>query len=303
MAENKKAPFEPSKKRTLSPAKGTRFSKRLKVLTPKVRPTISTIPTQEGSAFLSLPREIRNNIYIKLLTGVNLTFRMDKLIVVATQDPDGLFRHSKPGARGLPLWMLSCQQICHELLDIIARTHTFQPCGRPKNAEGELEGVPNSLIFADGGVRNILMIPDFNDRWFLGRHAGVAGDQTVPFLKLMDSLFLKDAVLELAWIHYYRRQHWSASEPAKFTAEWGEAWYGRFRKVKIIVAVIQDPEKGGTPLWIMDEAEKCAVILVGAGGSVSWESLGRRVDPRTPGKYYRSQPTVWVRRVTVERKV
>jgi hypothetical protein len=303
MAENKKAPSKPSKKRASSPAKGTRFSKRLKVPTPKVRPTISTIPTQEGSALLNLPREIRNNIYIKLLTGVNLTFRMDKLIVVATQDPDGLFRHSKPGARGLPLWMLSCQQICHELLDIIARTHTFQPCGRPKNAEGELEGVPNSLIFADGGIRNILMIPNFDSGFHHGRNSEVIGDQAIPFLKLMDSLFLKDAVLELAWSHNYRRQQWSRNEPAKFTAEWGEVWYGRFRKVKITIAVIQDPENGGTPLWIMDEAEKCAAILVGAGASVSWESLGRRIDLRRSGKYSRSQPTVWVRRVTVERKV
>jgi hypothetical protein len=303
MAENKKAPSKPSKKRASSPAKGTRFSKRLKVPTPKVRPTISTIPTQEGSALLSLPREIRNNIYIKLLTGVDLTFRMDKIIVVATQDSDGLFGHSKRGTRGLPLWMLSCQQICYELLDITARTHTFQPCGRPKNAEGELEGVPNSLIFADGGVRNILMIPDFDSGLNLGRNSGVVGDQAVPFLKLMDSLFLKDAVLEVAWSHNYRGQHWSVNEPAKFTAEWGEVWYGRFRKVKITIAVVQDPEKGGTPLWIMDEAEYCAAILVGAGSSVSWESLGHRIGAQRLAMYHRRQPTVWVRRVTVERKV
>jgi hypothetical protein len=48
----------------------------------------------------------------------------------------------------------------------------------------------------------------------------------------------------------------------------------------------------------MDEAEKCAVMLVGAGGSVSWEDEGRF---NLRARNIRGR--MLMRRVTVERKV
>ena len=298
MATKKEAP---PKKRASSPAKGTRSSKRLKAQTPKARPTISTIPTQDGCAFLNLPREIRNQVYMELLEGLDLTFRVDRLIVVARRNPEGYFRRSKLTERGLPLWALSSQQICYEFLDLIARTYTFQPCGRPKLVESEVyEGVPNTLIFTSGGVRNVRMFPMFPRT---AVSTGTAGDQSVAFLKLMDNVSLKDADLGMVWQYDYQhaRQVWKQNEPAKLTNEWGKDWEGKFRKVKISVAVVSGPEKDTTPLFVMDEAEKCALRLVGKGGTLSWEDRTDMVRGFWGWRSY--QTTAWVRHVTVERKV
>ncbi|KAI4950406.1 hypothetical protein J4E91_004288 [Alternaria rosae] len=298
MATKKKAP---PKKRASSPAKGIRSSKRLKVQTPKARPTISTIPTQEESAFLNLPREIRNQVYMQLLEGLDLTFRVNKLIVAARRNSKGYFRRSKLTKRGLPLWLLSSQHICYEVLDLIARTYTFQPCGRPKLVESEIyEGVPNTLVFTNGGVRNIRTFPTFPRN---ALSTGSAGDQSVAFLKLMDNVSLKDAYLGMVWQYdnEHARQVWKQNEPARLTNEWGKDWEGKFRKVKISVAVVSGPKKDTKPLFIMDDAEKCALRLVGEGGALSWED---RTDVvRGFWGYRLYQTTAWVRHVTVERKV
>lgn len=295
MAPQKKAP---SKKRALSPAKGSRSSKRLKAQTPKARPTISSIPTQNGSTFLKLPHEIRNQIYTELLEGLDLTFRMDKLIVVAIRNFEGYVRHPELTERCLPLWSLSSQQICYEFLDLIARNYTFQPCGRPSFAERQLdEGVPNTLVFTDGGVRNIKIWPSFNRT---ARNAGVVGDQSVPFLKLMDNLSLKDAHLRIVWQYMQDPHSWEQNDPAKLIEEWGEVWQGRFRKVKISV-MVRGLKKDTTPLWIMDEAENFALRLVGKGGAVPWEDRTDVVRAFWKFRWY--ETTAWVRHVTVERKV
>jgi hypothetical protein len=119
MATKKKAS---SKKRTASPAKGVRASKRLQVHAPVSRPPLSAIISQQGSVLLSLPREIRDQIYMKVLEGLPLKFRKDKLIIIAMQSPGTFAIHPWAVSRGLPLWILSSQQILKEVLDMIART-------------------------------------------------------------------------------------------------------------------------------------------------------------------------------------
>ncbi|KAI4936788.1 uncharacterized protein J4E92_001513 [Alternaria infectoria] len=301
MVPTKKAP---SKKRALSPAKGTRSSKRLMTKARKARPTVSEIPCQEGSALLNLPREIRNQIYLESLDGLNLTFRVDKLIIVATRDTEGYLgiRRLKPTKRGLPLWSLSSQQICYEFLDMIARTYAFQPFGRPTFPENELPGLSNSLVFTPGGVRTVKLVPGDHIPKFWTENNGVFCDLTALFLELMDNLLLEDARLELIWYHveteYYYRNYMSRD----LARQWEDDWQERFRKVKITVVVRSDPEKGGTPLSIMDDAEKCAMRLVGMGGASSWDDLGR-VDAWKPWTPYQPD-SVWVRHVTtVARKV
>jgi len=297
MAPTKKAP---SKKRALSPAKGTRSSKRLKAQTPKARPTIASIPTQDGCAFLNIPREIRNQVYMELLKGLDPTFRMDKLIIAATQNSEGYVRHPGLTKRGLPLWSLSSKQICYEVLDLVARNYTFQPCGRPKIAETQMdEGAPNTLVFSEGGVGNIKLWPSF-DR--TARSTGVVGDQSVPFLKLMDNLSLKDAYLGVVWQYDHGRRDPEDNDPTDVTEEWGKDWQGMFRKVKINV-MVRGLKKDTTPLGIMDEAEKFALRLVGTGGAVLWEDRTDvvRVYWRFISGWYKA--TAWVGRLTVERKV
>ncbi|KAI4658924.1 uncharacterized protein J4E79_006684 [Alternaria viburni] len=290
----------PTKKRASSPAKGIRSSKRLKVQTPKARPTISTIPTQDGCAFLNLPREIRNQVYMESLKGLDLTFRVNKLIIAATPNSEGYIRHPGLTKRGLPLWSLSSQQICYEVLDLIARNYTFQPYGRPRIAEIQMdEGVPNTLVFSEGGVGNIKLWPSF-DR--TARSTGVVGDQSVPFLKLMDSLSLKDAYLGIVWQYAHERGDPKDNDPTDLTEEWGKDWQGMFRKVKVNV-MIRGLKKDTTPLWIMDEAEKFALRLVGTGGAVVWENPTDmvRVFWRFMSGWYKQK--AWVGRLTVERKV
>ncbi|KAI4960023.1 hypothetical protein J4E86_001642 [Alternaria arbusti] len=301
MAPTKKAP---SKKRALSPTKGTRSSKRLMTKARKARPTVSEIPSQEGSALLNLPREIRNQIYLELLDGLNLTFRVDTLIIVATQDTEGYLgvRRLKPTKRGLPLWSLSSQQICYELLDMIARTYAFQPFGQPLFPENELPGLPNSLVFTPGGVRTVKLVPGYHIPKFWTENINVFCDLTAPFLELMDNLLLEDARLELIWYHLRTEYYYKNYQSHNLTRHWEEDWRERFRKAKVTVVVRSDPEKGGTPLSIMDDAENCAMRLVGMGGASSWNDLGR-VDGWEPWTPYQPD-SVWVRHVTtVERKV
>ncbi|KAI4681801.1 uncharacterized protein J4E84_007397 [Alternaria hordeiaustralica] len=301
MASDKKAP---PKKRASSPVKGTRSSKRLMTKARKARPNVSEIPCQEGSALLNLPREIRNQIYLELLDGLDLTFRVDTLIIVATQDTEGYLgvRRLKRTKRGLPLWSLSSQQICYELLDMIARTYAFQPFGRPTSPENELPGLPNSLVFTPGGVRTVKLVPGYHAPEFWLENKDIFCDLTARFLKLMDNLLLEDARLEMIWYHVETEYYYRNYKSHNLARQWEEDWRERFRKVKITVVVRSDPEKGGTPLMIMDDAEKCAMRLVGMGGASSWDDLGR-LDvwkPWTP-----HQPDlVWVRHVTtVARKV
>lgn len=270
----------------------------------KARPTVSEIPSQEGSALLNLPREIRNQIYLELLDGLNLTFRVDTLIIVATQDTEGYLgvRRLKPTNRGLPLWSLSSQQICYELLDMIARTYAFQPFGQPLFPENELPGLPNSLVFTPGGVRTVKLVPGYHIPKFWTENINVFCDLTAPFLELMDNLLLEDARLELIWYHLRTEYYYKNYQSHNLTRHWEEDWRERFRKAKVTVVVRSDPEKGGTPLSIMDDAENCAMRLVGMGGASSWNDLGR-VDGWEPWTPYQPD-SVWVRHVTtVERKV
>jgi len=270
----------------------------------KARPTVSEIPSQEGSALLNLPREIRNQIYLELLDGLNLTFRVDTLIIVATQDTEGYLgvRRLKPTKRGLPLWSLSSQQICYELLDMIARTYAFQPFGQPLFPENELPGLPNSLVFTPGGVRTVKLVPGYHIPKFWTENINVFCDLTAPFLELMDNLLLEDARLELIWYHLRTEYYYKNYQSHNLTRHWEEDWRERFRKAKVTVVVRSDPEKGGTPLSIMDDAENCAMRLVGMGGASSWNDLGR-VDGWEPWTPYQPD-SVWVRHVTtVERKV
>lgn len=270
----------------------------------KARPTVSEIPSQEASALLNLPREIRNQIYLELLDGLNLTFRVDTLIIVATQDTEGYLgvRRLKPTKRGLPLWSLSSQQICYELLDMIARTYAFQPFGQPLFPENELPGLPNSLVFTPGGVRTVKLVPGYHIPKFWTENINVFCDLTAPFLELMDNLLLEDARLELIWYHLRTEYYYKNYQSHNLTRHWEEDWRERFRKAKVTVVVRSDPEKGGTPLSIMDDAENCAMRLVGMGGASSWNDLGR-VDGWEPWTPYQPD-SVWVRHVTtVERKV
>ena len=285
----------PSKKRAASPAKGSRTSKRLQVSSKVSRPPLSMITSQHGSALLSVPCEIRDQIYTKALEESPLTFRVDKLMVIATHNPEVSIEASKPVCRGLPLWMLSSRQVLYEVLDLIAWTFTFQPLGRITGPERELAGAPNSLIFTNDGVRNIkLRYLVFNTKEYLGEHL------IIPFLKLMNDLSLKNACLELVWSYTSFRYALMPDEANLFIHAWAEHWNGRFRKVKIEIEAETDPKQ----LWIMGEAEKCAVRLIGTGGSVSWKTLDSR-----DVQYYKTckKPTSWAwyekRSVVAERKI
>jgi hypothetical protein len=216
-------------------------------------------------------------------------------MVIATHNPEVSIEASKPVCRGLPLWMLSSRQVLYEVLDLIAWTFTFQPLGRITGPERELAGAPNSLIFTNDGVRNIkLRYLVFNTKEYLGEHL------IIPFLKLMNDLSLKNACLELVWSYTSFRYALMPDEANLFIHAWAEHWNGRFRKVKIEIEAETDPKQ----LWIMGEAEKCAVRLIGTGGSVSWKTLDSR-----DVQYYKTckKPTSWAwyekRSVVAERKI
>ena len=85
-----------------------------------------------------------------------------------------------------------------------------------------------------------------------------------------------------------------------FIDAWKGHWNGRFRKVKIEINVETDPEQ----MWIMGEAEKCALRLIGTGGSVSWTTLDSR-DVQYYNMY--RKPTLLARHerrcVVAERKI
>jgi hypothetical protein len=74
------------------------------------------------------------------------------------------------------------------------------------------------------------------------RNTSVTGDQTVPFLKLMDSIHFRNGCLKLSWERYTRQREWAPGEPTVFVREWSEEWRGRFRKVIVTVNPISDPE-------------------------------------------------------------
>ncbi len=302
MANKKKAPF---KRRASSPAKDVRPSRRLRTQSLKSRLANSAIPSQDRSALLSLPREVRDQIYVEILEGLPLTFRLGKLYitVIGTQNREADINSVWQLHRGLLLWMLSSQQILYEALGMIARTYTFQPFGRLGYLEAELPGKPNSLVFTDGGVQNIMMYPEVSDyTFFKRRDTSIRGDLSVPFLKVMNSVHIKDACLELIWQWDNER---SREDTATFVSEWGEIWTGRFLKVTIEIWDVSTYNTGGISLWILEEAEKCAARLVGIDGTISWVSLGLLYKERrfslSPYSGHRQQ--VWVRRVTFERKV
>ena len=286
----------PSKKRAASPAKGSRTSKRLQVSSKVSRPPLSKITSQHGSALLSLPREIRDQIYTKALEESPPTFRVDKLMVIATHNPEVSIEASKPVCRGLPLWMLSSRQVLYEVLDLIARTFTFQPLGRITGPERELAGALNPLIFTNDGVRNIKLQYLFNIPKTYIREEYMNN----PFLKLINDLSLKNACLELVWGYRSVRYAWMPDKAEWFIDAWKGHWNGRFRKVKIEINVETDPEQ----MWIMGEVEKCALRLIGTGGPVSWTTLDSR-DVQYYNMY--RKPTLLARHekrsVVAERKI
>jgi hypothetical protein len=225
------------------------------------------------------------------------------ITVIGTQNREADINSVWQLHRGLLLWMLSSQQILYEALGMIARTYTFQPFGRLGYLEAELPGKPNSLVFTDGGVQNIMMYPEVSDyTFFKRRDTSIRGDLSVPFLKVMNSVHIKDACLELIWQWDNER---SREDTATFVSEWGEIWTGRFLKVTIEIWDVSTYNTGGISLWILEEAEKCAARLVGIDGTISWVSLGLLYKERrfslSPYSGHRQQ--VWVRRVTFERKV
>ncbi|CAI9632738.1 unnamed protein product [Alternaria burnsii] len=255
----------PSKKRAASPSKGSQTSKRLQVSSKVSRPPLSKITSQHGNALLSLPREIRDQIYTKALEQPPPTFRVDELMVIATHHSEVSIEASEPVCRGLPLWMLSSRQVLYEVLDLIARTFTFQPLKRITGPERELAGAPNSLILTNDGVRNI-KLRYLNDT---PKNYIRVGYLNNLFLKLINDLYLKNACLELVWGWRSVQYAWMPDRTDWFIDAWKEHWNGRFRKVKIEIKVEKDLEQ----MWIMGEAEKCALRLIGTGGSVSWTTL------------------------------
>ncbi|CAN9305003.1 unnamed protein product [Alternaria sp. RS040] len=186
-------------------------------------------------------------------------------MVIATHHSEVSIEASEPVCRGLPLWMLSSRQVLYEVLDLIARTFTFQPLKRITGPERELAGAPNSLILTNDGVRNI-KLRYLNDT---PKNYIRVGYLNNLFLKLINDLYLKNACLELVWGWRSVQYAWMPDRTDWFIDAWKEHWNGRFRKVKIEIKVEKDLEQ----MWIMGEAEKCALRLIGTGGSVSWTTL------------------------------
>ncbi|CAN9251066.1 unnamed protein product [Alternaria alternata] len=175
------------------------------------------ITSQHGSALLSVPCEIRDQIYTKALEESPPTFRVDKLMVIATHNPDASIEASEP------------------------------PHKRITGPERELAGAPNSLILTNDGVRNIkLHYPFVIPKTYIREEY-----LNNPFLKLINDLSLKNACLELVWGYRSVRYAWMPDKAEWFIDAWKGHWNGRFRKVKIEINVETDPEQ----MWIMGEAD------------------------------------------------
>jgi hypothetical protein len=269
---------------------------------------------QPQSAFLQLPLEIRHGIYQYAFYGQSMVFSHGVDDVFARDRRYRTARRMRPRVyrKGLPYWIRSCKQITTEVLDLVARTWSFEAMSRGLSRRAQVkpdDAKTNPIVFSKNVLCRIEVRENFSSETF-GTITTVCRNPYIQkpaqaFLSMLKRLQVQDATLELKWSRWWHRPtrtetrwnypQWFDGEPELYMQDWDEGWYGRFRNVKIEVTFFSDPSEGDVARGLVVIAETCARRLVGEGGKASFQS--HEVERQKPtGK-------IWLRTVTVERKV
>ncbi|KAJ6201775.1 hypothetical protein J3E72DRAFT_410149 [Bipolaris maydis] len=275
----------------------TRAAKR-RLLVEASRNTAASTLVEPQNTFLKLPQEIRDQIYTFVFDKSVMKFRWKTMTLLCALYPMLRGRTSSlQRTRGLPLWMLTCKQMLHEVIEFIARTHTLSLMEKTERPERAMDAMPNPLVISNNGIRNILLSHPESYLWSPWRtdrrwYCQINND----FLNALKQLHVKNIYLELRWIcltkNSIEASSWIYDERMGFLAAWTPYWEGKFRKVAINVLVYDGIQKGSPNEQFVNEAEKLAVRLVGSGGVVTWHGFDNTRNIRMTWK-----------RVVVERKI
>jgi hypothetical protein len=284
------------------------------------------------SRFLSWPGEIRDCVYEYALGDKPRRFRHGVYEIMAFMQHAGAQSTARSNyneyIRGLPRWLIVCEQILTEAIEVFSRTRFFEaiPGALPPGASPWFDSptkVPgaskipqvsraspiNPLLINCHGLRNIIIAPVRCSYFSSGpphptlfqivrRREG----PTTAFLDLVERLGNRNLCLELHWDRW-----WSCKEAA---IRWnqrdedvldvlGAEWIGRFRQVGISMAYYT--KKGDGLQGMMEYAETCARRLVGGEQetvTVVWKDEQLQIISRPTGDI-----AFWTRRLVLQRKI
>jgi hypothetical protein len=101
---------------------------------------------QKQSTFLELPREIRDQIYIQVLSEQWIVLTCGDAEVLASGDKLPDLYQACDVAKDLPQWVSTCKQVTIEAIEVVLRTRSLEPM----DIWGHFDIVPNSLVFGHG---------------------------------------------------------------------------------------------------------------------------------------------------------
>ena len=246
---------------------------------------VAWLQPQSQSPLLTLPRELRDQIYE---SAFGHDYRMLKLGDLPTLATDSFPIGTPPLIHGLPSWLLGCKRILSEALWVFRKTRRVSAI-RPAASffKGEYEIPPgvswNPLVFNQDVALNVVVSKE--------DHSTITGREVdQQFLLALKRLNARNMCLETVWNMDVFPEGYSsnANSHSRF---WTTDWNGRFQRANITIVVYDEPPTEKLK-QVEEKAEACARRLVGRCKASSWGSWEQDIG----GPY---NDTVWKKTVTV----
>ncbi|KAH7084907.1 hypothetical protein BKA63DRAFT_498437 [Paraphoma chrysanthemicola] len=285
--------------------------------TPLTPDSMGEYNEQNRAAFFTLPREVRDQIYVEAFGHEVYKFSYKDIKISAYHHPRIVIkRKACYFFNGLPQWLLSCKRICTEATSVFSGTRHFDFYPFPNRfivtPEDRMTSVfTNSLVFHPGALQNIILGKSLDAVLSRANSAGIwhfATITTFPritpqhqWFSLIEACRGPRLCMEMVW-----RRYWH-NDRDKFAPQWlkGETeafdyldaqWSGKFRKIKLTVIYYS---KSGVALGKMLElGESCVLRLMESISDQSKPVWQDEVEFEDTDGHIK-----WARSLIMERKV